>query len=157
MHLRAAHEHGADEGDSEAAADVAGKRSESGDLVVFLLRDADIGHDADGHEEKGHAEHHDDAPTGGVPEADAEVEAGDTPDAETDPGESEADHGAGIELLPKETHDGQKNDQHQAAEREHHSGLGSGVAHDLLQELRDHYRCGVKRGPDDEHDELGHA
>ena len=86
-----------------------------------------------------------------------EVEAGDTPDAETHPGESEADHGAGIDLLPDETHDGQKNDQHQAAEGEHHSGLGSGVAHDLLQKLRNHDRCGVKRGADHHHDELGHA
>ena len=64
---------------------------------------------------------------------------------------------ARIDLLPQETDDGQQEDQHHAAEREHHPGLGCGVAQDLLQELRNH-DCGrVKRRADHDHHELRHG
>jgi len=51
--LRAAGEHGGDEGDAEAAALIAEKIGEAGGFVVFIFREIGIGQLADGDEERG--------------------------------------------------------------------------------------------------------
>ena len=62
-----------------------------------------------------------------------------------------------IEFGRERSGDGEEEHEHESAGGDGHAGLAGGVAHDLLQELRDEDGGGVEGDADHEHDELGHA
>ena len=155
--LAQASEQRGDEADADAAAEVAHERGEAADLVVLLLRDSGVTERIDRNEEEGQAESDEDAPADRHAEADVQIDGGHSPKAECCDDESHGDEFAGIEFWRKCAGDREEEHEHQSAGGNGHAGLAGGVAHDLLQKLRDQHSGRVKRDAHHEHDELGHA
>ena len=135
--LALAGKQGGDEADADASAEVAHEGGESADLVVFFLRDARVAERVDGDEEEGQAEGDDDAPTDGQAEADVEIDLGHAPEAEGGDDEADGDELAGIEFGRECAGDGEEGHEHESAAGDGHAGLAGGVAHDLLEKLRE--------------------
>ena len=64
---------------------------------------------------------------------------------------------ARIEFWRQRSSDWEKEHENESARGNGHAGLAGGVAHDLLQKLRDEHGGGVERDTHHEHDKLGHA
>src|SRR3569833_3023934 len=143
MLLALAREKRGDEADADGAAEIAHKRGESADLVVLLLRDAGVAEGVDGDDEEGESEGDEDSPADGHAEADVLVDGGHAPEAEGGDDESDGHEFARIESGREGSGYWEEEHEHQSTGRHGHAGLPRGVAHDLLQELRDEDGGGV--------------
>jgi hypothetical protein len=150
-------EESGDEANPDAAAEIAHEGGEPADLVVLFLRDAGVTERVDGDEEEGKSEGDEDAPAYSLHEADVLIQRGHAPKAPGGDDEADGDEFAGVEPGRECSGDREKEHEDDSARGNCHAGLAGGVAHDLLQELRDEDGRRVERDTDHEHDELRHA